>query len=39
MSMIRDGLALNILNFAVPIKAIHDWQAGAGVKAPKPAAE
>ena len=35
ISMIRDGLALNILNFAVPIKAIHDWQAGAGVKTPK----
>jgi hypothetical protein len=27
--MIRDGLALNILNFAVPLKAVHDWQAGA----------
>ncbi|HEU0094961.1 MAG TPA: DUF2585 family protein, partial [Rhizomicrobium sp.] len=28
--MIRDGLALNILNFAAPIQAVHDWQAGAG---------
>ena len=37
ISMIRDGLALNILNFAVPIKAIHDWQAGAGGTAAKPA--
>jgi len=36
MSMIRDGLALNVLNFAFPIQAIHDWQAGAGVKAPTP---
>lgn len=35
-SMIRDGLALNVLNFIAPIKAIHDWQAGAGVKAPAP---
>lgn len=26
--VIRDGLVLNILNFAVPIKAVHDWQAG-----------
>ena len=36
-SIIRDGLALNILNFAVPVKAIHDWQAGAGGTAAKPA--
>ena len=28
-AMIRDGLALNILNFALPIQAVHDWQAGA----------
>jgi len=34
--MIRDGLALNVLNFIAPIKAIHDWQAGAGVEAPRP---
>ena len=27
--MIRDGLALNILNFAAPIPAVHDWQDGA----------
>jgi hypothetical protein len=27
--MIRDGLALNILNFAVPIQAVHEWQSGA----------
>lgn len=27
---IRDGLCLNILNFAWPIPAVHDWQAGAG---------
>ena len=26
--VIRDGLALNILNFALPIQAVHDWQAG-----------
>ena len=26
---IRDGLFFNILNFAYPVKAIHDWQAGA----------
>src|SRR3569833_2150054 len=38
MSMIRDGLALNVLSFAYAIKAIHDWQAGAGVKAPTPVA-
>ena len=37
ISMIRDGLALNIMNFALPVKAIHDWQAGAGGRAPKPA--
>lgn len=36
ISMIRDGLALNVLNFIAPIKAIHDWQAGAGVRAPRP---
>jgi hypothetical protein len=27
--MIRDGLFFNILNFAVPLQAVHDWQAGA----------
>lgn len=27
--MIRDGLALNILNFVAPIPAVHEWQAGA----------
>jgi uncharacterized membrane protein len=26
---IRDGLALNILNFAVPMQVVHEWQAGA----------
>ncbi len=28
-AVIRDGLFFNILNFAVPLKAVHDWQAGA----------
>jgi hypothetical protein len=27
--MIRDGLALNILNFAAPMQAVHEWQAAA----------
>ncbi|MDB5735601.1 MAG: hypothetical protein JWN16_2238 [Alphaproteobacteria bacterium] len=26
---IRDGLFFNVLNFAWPIQAVHDWQAGA----------
>lgn len=26
--VIRDGLFFNLLNFAYPIKAVHDWQAG-----------
>ena len=29
---IRDGLALNILNFAVPMQAVHQWQSGAREK-------
>jgi hypothetical protein len=33
--MIRDGLALNILNFAAPIPAVHAWQAGARGKSPE----
>ena len=28
-AMIRDGLTFNVLNFVAPVKAIHDWQAGA----------
>lgn len=27
--VIRDGLALNILNFAASIPAVHEWQSGA----------
>lgn len=27
--MIRDGLAFNLLDFALPLQSIHDWQAGA----------
>jgi hypothetical protein len=27
--MIRDGLFFNILNFALPLQAVHDWQSGA----------
>jgi hypothetical protein len=33
--MIRDGLALNILNFAVPLESVHDWQAGLSTHPPE----
>ena len=31
--VIHDGLFLNLLNFAWPIQAVHDWQAGSRDKA------